>query len=301
MNRKAQQDIARKLKVLNHAKEIKNIAKTCRYFGICRETFYKWNRAYEGDGESALIDSKPCPENHKLRLPRAIEEKIVHLRSTYHFGPDMIVWHLQRYHNITISRNGCYRVLVRNKLNRLPENIKLRSRSKFKRYEKRVPGHHVQIDVKFLFFKDKQGKRLKRYQYAAIDDCTRIRALKIYNQHTQASSIDFINYVVDKFPFRIKIIRTDNGHEFQTQFHWHVADLGMQHVYIKPATPRLNGKVEHSHLTDQREFYQVLDYKGDVGLRKKLTQWEDYYNFLRPHSAHGGKTPYEKLKQRMLG
>ena len=65
MNRKAQQDIARKLKVLNHAKEIKNIAKTCRYFGICRETFYKWKRAYEADGELALIDSKPCPQTER--------------------------------------------------------------------------------------------------------------------------------------------------------------------------------------------------------------------------------------------
>lgn len=47
MNRRAEQDIARKLKVLSYAKEIGNISKTCRYFGICRETFYKWKRAYE--------------------------------------------------------------------------------------------------------------------------------------------------------------------------------------------------------------------------------------------------------------
>lgn len=38
MNRKEQQDISRKLKVLDYAKEIGNISKTCRYFGICRET-----------------------------------------------------------------------------------------------------------------------------------------------------------------------------------------------------------------------------------------------------------------------
>lgn len=301
MDRKGQRDISRKLKVLNYAKESGNISKTCRYFGICRETFYTWKRTFEAHGEEALVNNKPCPENHKLRTPRLIEEKIIHLRTTYHFGPDMIVWHLQRYHNIKISRNGCYQVLRRNKLNRLPENIKTRSRSKFKRYEKRVPGHHVQIDVKFLFFNDKMGRRIKRFQYTAIDDCTRIRALKIYSAQTQDSSIEFINLVVEKFPFRIKTIRTDNGHEFQTRFHWHVADLGMTHVYIKPASPRLNGKVERSHLTDQREFYQILDYTGDVDLRKKLAQWEDYYNFLRPHSAHMGKTPYEKLKQRMLG
>ena len=83
-------------------------------------------------------------------------------------------------------------------------------------------------------------------------------------------------------------------------FHWHVDDLGMQHVYIKPGTPRLNGKIERSYLTDQREFYQCLEYKGDVDLKEKLNQWESYYNVLRPHAAHMGKTPYEKLKQRML-
>jgi len=222
-------------------------------------------------------------------VPKEIEEKNIHLCTTYHFGPDVIVWHLMRYHNIKISRNGCYGVLVRNKLNRLPENIKKHSRSQFKRYEKRVSGHHVQIDVKFLFFRDKYGKRIRRYQYTAIDNCTRVRALKTYEQHAQSSSIDFIDYVVEKYPFRIKTIRTDNGHEFQTKFHCHVADLGMIHVYIKPGTPRLNGKDERSHLTDQREFYQVLDYTGDVDLHNKLRQCEDYYSFLRPHSAHFGK------------
>ncbi len=61
--------------------------------------------------------------------------------------------------------------------------------------------------------------------------------------------------MVDKFPFRIKVIRTDNGSEFQAKFNWHVQDLGMDHVYIKPGTPRLNGKVERSHRTDKQEFY----------------------------------------------
>ncbi len=74
-------------------------------------------------------------------------------------------------------------------------------------------------------------------------------------QHTQANSSDFIKYVVDKLPFRIKTIRTDNGHEFQTRFHWHVSELGMIHAYTEPARPRLNGKVEHSHFTEQHEFY----------------------------------------------
>ena len=82
---------------------------------------------------------------------------------------------MQRYHDIKVSRNGCYQVLKRNNLNRLPENIKKRLRNKFTRYEKKVPGHHVQVVVKFLFFKDESSQRIQRFQYTAIDDCTRVR------------------------------------------------------------------------------------------------------------------------------
>ncbi|TFH30928.1 MAG: hypothetical protein E4H00_04315 [Myxococcales bacterium] len=72
------------------------------------------------------------------------------------------------------------------------------------------------------------GTPVRRYQYTAIDDATRVRALKIYRRHPQANAIDFINCVVEKFPFWIRTIRTDRGHEFQALFHWHVADLGME-------------------------------------------------------------------------
>lgn len=36
------------------------------------------------------------------------------------------------------------------------------------------------------------------------------------------SAIDFINYVIDRFPYRINTIRTDNKHEFQSKFHWQI-------------------------------------------------------------------------------
>jgi transposase InsO family protein len=73
----------------------------------------------------------------------------------------------------------------------------------------------------------------------------------------------------------------------------------MEHIYIKPRTPRLIGKVECSHLTDRLEFYQRLDYKDDVDLLYKLAEWEAFYNFHRPHSAHAGKIPYEMLKSKL--
>ena len=70
----------------------------------------------------------------------------------------------------------------------------------------------------------------------------------------------------------------------------------MCHVYIKPRSPQLNGKVERSHRTDQEEFYQLLTYTDDVDLNRKLEAWEEFYNYHRPHTGIDGNTPYEKLR-----
>ena len=57
-----------------------------------------------------------------------------------------------------------------------------------KRYNKSVPGHHVQVDVKVLLLKDLAENEYKRFQYTAIDDATRIRALQIYAKQNQANA-----------------------------------------------------------------------------------------------------------------
>ena len=201
-----------------------------------------------------------------------------------------IVWYLAHYHDIKISDAGVYRVLKRHGVSRLPGKVGRRA-VHTTRYKKKRPFHHIQLDVKFLSFKAKTGATIKRFQYTAIDDATRIRALKIYNKHNQINAMDFVDHVIEKFPFRIQMIRTDRGHEFQTMFHWHVEDRGIRHVYIKPRSPQLNGKVERSHRSDQEEFYQLLSYKDDVDLEAKLADWERFYNLARPHGDHNGNTP----------
>jgi hypothetical protein len=56
-----------------------------------------------------------------------------------------------------------------------------------------------------------------------------------------------------------------------------------------------NGKVEGSHRTDQKEFYQLLTYTDNVDLNTKLKAWESFYNYDRPHISLEGKTPYEVM------
>ena len=78
-----ERDIASKLRALNYADQIGNVSKTWRYFGLSRDTFYRWKRDYHHNGEQGLINSKPCPHNPKLRTPLETEEKILYLRKTY--------------------------------------------------------------------------------------------------------------------------------------------------------------------------------------------------------------------------
>ena len=121
----------------------------------------------------------------------------------------------------------------------------------------------------------------------------------VHEKHTQANAINFIDHIIETFPFRIREVPKDNGHEFQAEFHWHVEDLGTRRACIKRGTPQLNGKAERSHRSDQQEFYQLLSYKGDVDPRAKPDAWERFCNFARSHGAHNGQTPYDGLRDKL--
>ncbi len=70
MSAKELSDFRRKLRVINYVKENGNVSKSCRYFDISGETYYQWKRNYESRGEMALINSRPCPQNPKIRVPQ---------------------------------------------------------------------------------------------------------------------------------------------------------------------------------------------------------------------------------------
>ena len=284
--------------VLSYAEMCGSDKKAIDLFQVSRSTYYHWKKKYKKGGYKELLRQAPDRSKDPRCIPQETIDLVLKLRKEQKIGSKRIVWYLERYHGVTVSESSVTRILTKHGMARLkPGTPKRRLHSK--RYNKKSPGHHVQIDVKInIFIRD--GKKIKRFQYTAIDDATRIRALKIYDRHTQANAIDFVDYVIKLFPFRINNIRTDNGHEFQAKFHWHVEDLGMKHSYIKPGTPQLNGKVERSHKTDRKEFYQLLEYTNDVDLNCKLKDWENFYNYHRPHGAHEGKTPYEKLKSSIL-
>ena len=59
---------------------------------------------------------------------------------------------------------------------------------------------------------------------------TRVRVLKVYDACNQATAIDFLDEVIRRLPFRIQVVQTDNGAEFQSHFHWHLESLDIRYV-----------------------------------------------------------------------
>jgi transposase len=182
-----------RLKVLGHAGDgPRQVARTCRHFGISRKTFYKWKQRFAALGAAGVTDRPRRPLCSPRATPAAVVSKILYLRQTYHFGPGRIAAYLQRFHRVTIATSSVHRILVRHGLNRLPANQKHRPHGKrWQRYEKPQPGHRLQVDVKFL--ERIPGTRTRLYQFTAIDYCTRIRILKVFDACTQRTAIQFID------------------------------------------------------------------------------------------------------------
>ena len=197
----------RRLAILRHAEEITgNVSQTCRYYGISRQRFYTWLRRYRDEGLDGLKDRSSRPHHSPRATHVDIVAKIVYLRQNYHFGPAKIAMYLKRYHDVSISNSGVWRILKRLDMNRLPASQKHKAHDKrWKRYEKQLPGHRVQIDVKFIepLGTAKRGKRRRRfYQFTAIDDCTRLRVLRVYPTLNQQTAIQFVDYVMQRLPSR---------------------------------------------------------------------------------------------------
>ena len=92
---------------------------------------------------------------------------------------------------------------------------------------------------------------------------------------------------------------TDNGGQFvAARFRDALRVAGVRHIRIRPGHPWTNGKTERVFRTVkelQRFYAPVLVSFAHV--RSFCADVIDYYNHCRPHSAHWGLTPDERLRQ----
>jgi transposase InsO family protein len=132
-------------------------------------------------------------------------------------------------------------------------------------------------------------------QYTALDDCPRMRVLRLYRRRHQRSSLLLLSALCRSVPFPIRRLQTDRRTEFSLAFALSVHERGIRHGDIHPRCPEQNGKVERSHPIDDEA---VPEPAGLLGLRHRgarVRGWERVYNEHRFSTALVGRTPREKL------
>lgn len=256
------------------------VSETSIHFRVSRKTIYKWLNRYDGTIESLEDRShrpKNSPKSHtekELKLIRRLAKK--------HKWNDLILVYqeLTEKYGYKRSYGGLKRVISKMK------SLKPKKKAKRKpRAYKRAAyiGQKVQVDVKFVPSECVVNGH-KYYEYIAVDECSRWAYRQMYDEHSTYSSYLFLLELIEKAPFPIREIQTDNGTEFtkalisknanKTLFEQALEDFGIKYHRIRVATPRHNGKVERQNRQDGERFYSNMKMYNLADGRKQLAVYQ---------------------------
>jgi putative transposase len=286
-----------------------NAARTCRHFGISRQTFYRWQRRYDRFDLSTLESRSHRP--HRRRQPTwtfPLEEKVLTLRLQFpRWGKDKLAVLLRRQ-RLPVSTSMVGRILTQLKRQgRLVEPPRsgvpgsrraLRPRPyavrKPKQYAVSQPGDLVEVDT--LDVRPLPGVVFK--QFTARDVISRWDVIQAHTRATAQTAAQFLDTLQHRMPFPIRALQVDGGSEFAAEFELACQQRRLHLFVLPPRSPKLNGAVERANRTHSEEFYQVTACSLEMKkLNRELRHWEKIYNTVRPHQALGYLTPQQFLRQ----
>lgn len=280
-------------------------------YGVSLSSVKRWDARYDGKSWRSLMERSHRPHSHPRQHTEA-EEKIISVafwKKYKRYGWDG-VYEEAKANGYSRSLSGM--IYAAKRLELVEKSRKKASVRYNRRYpELLVPGEKVQIDVKEVPFCCLRGDLLRNnkhlYQWTAIDECTRLRFVYGFEEHTPENSVKFLRMLVKVFPFQIQTIQTDNGTEFtykyiseteECPFDTELRTMGIKHKLIPPRTPWHNGKVERSHRNDQRYFYDWEQFRSVDDLNRKLAEHLIWSN-NKPMRTLGSKSPMELLAEKL--
>jgi transposase InsO family protein len=284
----------------------RNVRRTCRHFGISRQTFYRWKRRFSRHDLTTLEERSHRP--HKVRKPTwaaELAERVLSLRKQYpRWGKDKLVVLLRRERR-SVSTSMVGRILAdlkrRGTLHEPPRAAvlrrvrrKLRNRPwairKPKHWRIEQPGDLVEIDTKEIRMRG--GVILKHF--SARDVVSRWDVVEVHRRATSLAAARFLDTLLERLPFPVRALQVDGGSEFAAEFEEACQQKELPLFVLPPKSPKLNAHVERSNRTHNEEFYEVHAESDQVPvLNRQLLRWERTYNCVRPHQSLAYLTPLE--------
>jgi transposase InsO family protein len=280
--------------------------------GVSERTAYRWLKRWREEGSAGLVDRSSRPRRSPRQLPAGKVEAIEKLRRLW-----MTAAQIAEMLGLALSTVSLW--LKRIGLGR---RSRLEPPEPPNRYERRHPGELVHIDIKTLGRISARGagwrmtgsrksqfkvrdrgpsRGVTRYEYVhvAVDDHSRLAYAEVLDGLGAAAAVGFLERAVDWFSERgiaVEQVMTDNGSAYVSFAHREVcAQLGIQHLRIKPARPRTNGKAERFIQTLKNEWAYARIYGSSTERAQALPFFLNHYNYRRPHGSLGHKPPASRL------
>jgi len=287
-------------------------ADAAKAMGVSRQTAYKWLRRFRDEGAAGLLDRSSAPRRCPHRLPDAEVARIVATRLETLHGPHRLAYALDR------PRSTIYGVLRRAGLSRL--SFIDRPTRTVVRYERDRPGELLHVDVKKLGrIREGGGWRIHGremgrtadmrthqvgydYLHVAIDDHSRVAFVQALADEKGPTCARFLADAASFFwshGVAIERVMTDNAMNYRRSrdFRATLEALGIAHRRTANYRPQTNGKAERFNRTLLEEFAYKSLFTSNDERRAELPRWVESYNAARPHTAIGGLTPLQRLRQ----
>lgn len=319
-----------RLKVLELAEKLGNVAEACRRGDMDRTSFYEWKRRYQTHGMEGLLDLPPVPKSHPLTTPGHVKDAILSLSNRQpSWGSKRLSAELAK-EGFMVSNYTVQRVLNKagqgTKFQRylaleeealkgveLPaEQLRTLERLnpcfKERHVESSKPGDLVSFDTFYVGLFKGIGRV---YLFTAVDTYGSYAFGSLATERTALRAAELLYGQVAPFyeahGLKFENVLTDNGTEFcGTEDHAFEAtlfELKVGHRRTKIKRPQTNGFVERFHRTILDEFFRVELRKRQFSslndLDHALQSWICHYNVSRTHQGYRnrGKTPYQTIEQ----
>jgi len=160
-----------------------DVAKVCSH---SERSLKRWKKAYELYGMEGLIPRSTEPKVSPTETPIRIKEEVIALRKQTGLCALKLHWRLKKW----------------------GVSIPPRTVGKILKQEGLVRKYRVK-KVKYKYLRTE-----RYYQYSALDTATRWRYLRVFEEQTTYHSILFLKDVIERFPYVITGVKTDNGSIF---------------------------------------------------------------------------------------
>ena len=193
-----------------------------------------------------------------------------------------------------LSRSSLHRLFQRHGISKLPENEEKKAKKEFKKY----PIGYFHIDITEV--RTEEGKL---YLFVAIDRTSKFAYVELFEKEGKIQAAEFLQNLIEKVPYKIRTILTDNGVQFTNlprnrKAQQHIFDRickenEIEHRLTLPAHPWTNGQVERMNKAIKEATVHRYYYESQAKLREHLQAFIDAYNFAKRLKALKGLTPWE--------